>query len=294
VRTAALPDPGYGEVLLKVLVSGVCASEVADWTAGPGDDGDAGGLVLGHEPVGEVVAVGPDVTAFAAGDLVTGRVDAAFADLAIGDVRDLVPVPPGLDPAEALGEPLGCVVEALRRTRLDTGDRVAVVGTGFMGLVLLQLLRHAGTRQVVAIDPRPDAREQALIHGADAAAAPGEVDTDGDFDVVVEASGTAPGLDLATTLVRPHGVLSIMGYHQEPRTVDLRTWNWKAIDVVNAHVRDRDRLRESVRRGLDLVAAGRIDVGALVTHRFALDQVDAAFEALVAKEPGFVKAAIAR
>ncbi|WP_162605554.1 hypothetical protein [Jiangella ureilytica] len=146
---------------------------------------------------------------------------------------------------------------------------------------------------MVAIDPRPDAREQALIHGADAAAAPGEVDTAGDFDVVVEASGTAPGLDLATTLVRPHGVLSIMGYHQEPRTVDLRTWNWKAIDVVNAHVRDRDRLRESVRRGLDLVAAGRIDIGALVTHRFALDEVDAAFEALVAKEPGFVKAAIA-
>lgn len=296
VRTAELPDPGYGEVLLRVLVSGVCASEVADWTAGPGH-GDADGepAVLGHEPVGEVVAVGSDVTAFAAGDLVTGRVDAAFADLAIGAVRDLVAVPTGLDPAEALGEPLGCVVEALRRTRLDTGDRVAVVGTGFMGLVLLQLLRHAGTRQVVAIDPRPDAREQALIHGADAAAAPGELSPsgDGEFDVVVEASGTAPGLDLATTLVRPHGVLSIMGFHQEPRIIDLRTWNWKAIDVVNAHVRDRDRLRESVRRGLDLVASGRIDVGALVTHRFALDQVDAAFEALIAKEPGFVKAAIA-
>ncbi|MBB5787834.1 zinc-binding dehydrogenase [Jiangella mangrovi] len=289
VRSVELPEPGYGEVLLKVLVSGVCASEVADWTAGEP-------AVLGHEPVGEVVAVGPDVTAFAAGDLVTGRVDAAFADHATGDVRDLVPVPPGLDPAEAIGEPLGCVVEALRRTRLDTGDRVAVVGTGFMGLVLLQLLRHAGTRQVVAIDPRPDARELALVHGADAAVAPGEAAGtahDDAFDVVVEASGTAPGLDLATTLVRPHGVLSIMGYHQEPRTVDLRTWNWKAIDVVNAHVRDRDRLRESVRRGLDLVAAGRIDVGALVTHRFALDQVDAAFEALVAKEPGFVKAAIA-
>jgi 2-desacetyl-2-hydroxyethyl bacteriochlorophyllide A dehydrogenase len=290
LRSVELRPPGYGEVMLKVLVSGVCASEVADWAAGPGGQP----VVLGHEPVGEVVAVGPDVTAFAAGDLVTGRVDASFADHAVGDVRDLVLVPAGLEPVEALGEPLGCVVEALRRTRMDTGDRVAVVGTGFMGLVLLQLLRHAGTRQVVAIDPRPDAREQALVHGADAALAPGEAAPadDGEFDVVVEASGTAPGLDLATTLVRPHGVLSIMGYHQGPRTVDLQAWNWKAIDVVNAHVRDRDRLRESVHRGLGLVAAGRIDVGALVSHRFALDQVDAAFDALVAKEPGFVKAAL--
>ncbi|WP_162605555.1 alcohol dehydrogenase catalytic domain-containing protein [Jiangella ureilytica] len=140
VRTVELPGPGYGEVLLKVLVSGVCASEVADWTAGPQSPEPP---VLGHEPVGEVVAVGPDVTAFAAGDLVTGRVDAAFADLAIGAVRDLVPVPTGLDPAEALGEPLGCVVEALRRTRLDTGDRVAVVGTGFMAWYCCN---YSGTR----------------------------------------------------------------------------------------------------------------------------------------------------
>ncbi|TDD67422.1 hypothetical protein E1262_19295 [Jiangella aurantiaca] len=292
VRSVELRDPGYGEVLIQVLVSGVCASEVAEWTAGPAAPDSA--LALGHEPVGEVAAVGPGIAAVRVGDIVTGRVDASFADHTIGDVRDLVVVPPGVEPAEALGEPLGCVVEALRRTRLDTGDRVAVVGTGFMGLVLLQLLRHAGTRQVVAIDPRPDAREQALIHGADAAASPGEMGSPavGDFDVVVEASGTAPGLDLATTLVRPHGVLSIMGYHQGPRSVDLHTWNWKAIDVVNAHVRDRDRLRDSVRRGIDLVAAGRIDVGALITHRFGLEEVDAAFEALVAKEPGFVKAAI--
>ncbi|PZF82126.1 zinc-binding dehydrogenase [Jiangella anatolica] len=289
VRPVELREPEYGEVLLRVLVSGVCASELAEWTAGPAE----AEAELGHEPVGEVVAVGPEVSAVRVGDVVTGRVDASFADHAIAAVRDLVVVPPGVEPVEALGEPLGCVVEALRRTRLDIGDRVAVVGTGFMGLVLLQLLRHAGTRQVVAIDPRPDAREQALVHGADAAAAPGELAADGDFDVVVEASGTAPGLDLATALVRPHGVLSLMGYHLGPRTVDLQAWNWKAIDVVNAHVRDRDRLRESVRRGIDLVAAGRIDVGALVTHRFPLDQVDAAFEALADKEPGFVKAAIA-
>lgn len=292
VRSVELAAPGYGEVLLRVLVSGVCASEVAEWTAGP----DApGSLALGHEPVGEVVAVGPEVSAVRVGDVVTGRVDAAFADHAVADVRDLVVVPPGVEPGEALGEPLGCVVEALRRTRLDTGDRVAVVGTGFMGLVLLQLLRHAGTRQVVAIDPRPDAREQALVHGADAAWAPGEASgpsSDDAFDVVVEGSGTAAGLDLATRLVRPHGVLSIMGYHQGPRTVDLHAWNWKAIDVVNAHVRDRARLRDSVRRGIDLVASGRIDVGALITHRFALHDVDAAFAALVGKEPGFVKAAI--
>jgi threonine dehydrogenase-like Zn-dependent dehydrogenase len=75
--------------------------------------------------------------------------------------------------------------------------------------------------------------------------------------VVVEASGTQPGLDLAGKLVRAHGVLSILGYHQGgPRQVDVGMWNWKAIDVVNAHVRRRADLLESMRIGLELEAEG--------------------------------------
>jgi L-iditol 2-dehydrogenase len=66
-------------------------------------------------------------------------------------------------------------------------------------------------------------------------------------------------------------------------------WNWKAIDVVNAHVRRRADLMESMRIGLELTAKGLIDLGALVTHRYPLDEVDRAYADLQEKPPGFIK-----
>jgi threonine dehydrogenase-like Zn-dependent dehydrogenase len=290
------PDCEARQVLIRVIVNGVCASDLAEWQSDPPADP----LLLGHEPVGEVVAVGPGVDTCDIGDLVTGRIDPSFSDFALADQTDVVKVPPGLTPDAALGEPLGCIVEALRRTPLEVGDRIAVVGAGFMGLCLLQLLRHTPSSVIAAIDPRTDARAHALRHGADTAADPAALSAldpsppgaEPGFDVVFEASGSQPGLDLATELVRPQGTLSIIGYHQGLRTVDMHAWNWKALDVVNAHVRDRARLRDSIKRGLELAAAGRIDLASLITHRYALSEVDTAFTALIEKPSGFIKAVI--
>ena len=107
---------------------------------------------------------------------------------------------------------------------------------------------------------------------------------------------TIPGAELEAALrwlVREHGLLSILGYHQGgTREVDVQAWNWKAIDVVNAHVRRRDLLNDAIRRGLELTRLGRIRPGALVTHRFGLEGVGEAFEALAAKPAGFIKAVV--
>jgi threonine dehydrogenase-like Zn-dependent dehydrogenase len=279
-----------------VQANGVCASDLPTWA----NRQPAYPVELGHEPVGEVVAVGPGVD-LVIGTLVTGRVVPSFADFAVADVGDVVVVPSGIPPEHALGEPVGCVVEAVHRTPVRLADRVAVVGLGFMGLCTVQVLACQATARLTAIDLRADARGIALRLGADDAYHPGEVPEQlhhhdghrgGGVDVVVEATGTQSGLDLATSLVRPHGTISVLGFHQGLRQVDMHAWNWKAIDVVNAHVRDRDRLTRSIRAGLDLLAAKRIDLGPLVTHRFSLDQVDDAFEALSAKPAGFVKAVI--
>lgn len=292
VVTAPTPVCGPGEILVRVRYVGVCASEIPVWQAGP----DTEARVLGHEPAGDVVAVGPGVTCCAVGDLVTGRIHHTYAEYAIAAEQDIVVVPPGVSPiaATAGGEPLGCVVEGLRRTPIDVADRVAVIGAGFMGLCLVQLLARCCTGRLVAIDPRADACEQAVRDGADEALRPDAIRArdDNEFDVVFEASGSQPGLDLATELVAPHKTLSILGYHQQPRTVDMQTWNFRAITVVNAHVRDLGRLRGSTRRGLELVAAGRIDVAGLITHRYPLAELDQAFTALVGKPEGFVKAVI--
>jgi threonine dehydrogenase-like Zn-dependent dehydrogenase len=283
-------SPAAGEVLVRVLACGVCASELHAWE-GPLP---AYPVAMGHEPVGLVLETGSGVTGVAVGDRVTGRAGPAFADHLLADQDDLVVVPSGVSLEDCLGEPLGCVVEGLRRTRVGPGDSVAVVGAGYMGLLTIELLATTEAEGIVAIEPRQDARSVALELGADEVLAPGEVDARaGAFDVVIEATGTQAGLDSATGLVRDHGVLSILGFHQGGRrSVDMEAWNWKSIDVVNAHVRRRDLLNEAIRRGLDLVRLGRIRPGRLLTHRYPLEDLDGAFGALASKPEGFVKAIV--
>jgi threonine dehydrogenase-like Zn-dependent dehydrogenase len=289
VATQEYGAPAPGQILVRIVACGVCASELHAWE-GPLAEYPA---AVGHEPVGVVEKTGRDVASFEAGDLVTGRFGPSFADLAVVEVDDLVAVPSGVGASDAMGEPLGCVVEARRRTPVGIGDAVAVVGAGYMGLLMIELLGISGAGRIVVIDPRADARAVAVEVGAREALAPEDDLPAGAFDVVIEASGTQAGLDSATGLVREHGTISILGFHQGgDRSVDLETWNWKSIDVVNAHVRRRDLLNDAIRRGLELVRRERIHPTRLLTHRFPLEKVDDAFGALAAKPEGFVKAIV--
>ncbi|MBW3633507.1 MAG: alcohol dehydrogenase catalytic domain-containing protein [Chloroflexi bacterium] len=301
VVEASTPEPGPGEVLVRVMASGVCASELHPWADGrPGYPHR-----FGHEPMGVVVEIGPEVTRVREGDRVTGLFKGAYADLCLTTEAELLPVPEGIAEENALGEPLACLVNAQRRTPVELADRVALIGLGYMGLGMLQLLKLRGPSRIVAIDVREDARAAATSLGADEVYHPSELppeyvltnfgdwQSDRGFDVVVEGSGTQPGLTLAGEIVRAHGVLSILGYHQGgPRQVDVGMWNWKAIDVVNAHARRHADLIESMRIGLELAASGLIDLGALVTHRYTLDEVDRAYTDLREKPPGFIKAVV--
>ena len=295
------PAPGHGEVLVEVKVCGVCASELHPWMDRQPDYPQR----RGHEPAGVVRAVGPGVSRFQPGDRVTGLFQPAYSDFAVTLQDNLLHVPEDVPFELALGEPVACLVNAQRRTRVELADRVALVGLGFMGLGMLQLLKLRGPKQIIAIEPREDARRIALDLGATEIYHPDEVP--GDYfitdwsewespkgvDVAIEASGTQPGLTMAGKMVRAHGLLSILGFHQGGlRQVDVEMWNWKAIDVVNAHVRRHADLMESMRIGLDLMAAGHFSFEPLVTHRFGLDQVDQAFTALLEKPQGFMKAVV--
>jgi threonine dehydrogenase-like Zn-dependent dehydrogenase len=285
-------DPPPGAVRVKVVACGVCASELHAVE----DTLESYPVTIGHEPVGIIEAVGDGVQGLTAGIRVTGGFGPSFAEHVIADQAHVVVVPDELPTEDAIGEPLGCVVEGRRRTPVTAGDRIALVGAGYMGLLMLQVLNVSGAGHTVVIDPREEARTAGLTFGATEAIDPIEAsssDREEGFDVVFEATGTQAGLDLATALVREHGVLSILGYHQgAPRSVDMQTWNWKAIDVINAHVRRRDYLNEAIRRGLELTRLGRIQPGKLVTHRFGLDGVGEAFEALASKPNGYIKSIV--
>jgi threonine dehydrogenase-like Zn-dependent dehydrogenase len=295
------PEPGPGEVLVSVKVCGVCASELHPWM----DPRPSYPYRMGHEPAGVVQAVGAGVTRFRPGDRVTGLFLPSYSDFAVTRQENLLPIPDGIPFEYALGEPLACLVNAQRRTPIELADRVALIGLGFMGIGMLQLLKLRGPREIIAIDPREDARALAKELGADVVYHPQDVPADllltawenweqpYGVDVAIEASGTQAGLTLAGKMVRAHGLLSILGFHQGGlRQVDVEMWNWKAIDVVNAHVRRHTDLMESMRIGLALIEAGKFSFEPLVTHRFRLDEVDQAFTALLEKPQGFMKAVV--
>jgi threonine dehydrogenase-like Zn-dependent dehydrogenase len=184
------------------------------------------------------------------------------------------------------GEPLACAVNAFRRAEIAAGDVVAVVGVGFLGAVITQLAALAGAR-VVAIARRQPARDLAMAMGAAhavdfarAARLVGEL-TDGRLcDVVVEATGAQAPLDLAGELTRVRGRLVIAGYHQDGRRViDVGLWNWRGLDVVNAHERDPTVYLDGMERAARAVRAGRLDPRLLYGRRFGLAELKDAFEA---------------
>jgi L-iditol 2-dehydrogenase len=295
------PAPGDGQVLVKVVASGVCTSDLPVWRSGGGGRAP---VLLGHEIVGRVLAAGRHARGWAPGDLVTGLGGQGFAALAVLDADRILPVPAGIDPALALGEPVADLAEALSRTGMAAGDRVAVVGLGFMGLGLVQLVHDRAPGLLVGVDPLPAARERALSLGADLVFAPDEVPAefggsgspdraqDRRVDIVLEATGVTAGLKTAGALVRPYGTLCVVGYHHAgDAMMDMDLW-YKAVTIVNGFCPDQQRLIRAMRDALDLIASHRFTYAPLVTHRFGLDEADQAFGLMDARADGFVKAVL--
>ena len=274
-----VPRATAAEVVVRIEGCGVCGSNVPVWEGRPWFDYPLPPGAPGHEGWGYVEETGERVCFLS---------DRAFAEYAVVDENVLVPLPPELDGQPVPGEALGCAINVFRRSRIRPGETVAVVGVGFLGALLVQLAARAGA-EVVALARRPFARELALELGASAAAA----DWDGEVDCVIEAAGVQETLDLAAQLVRTRGRLVIAGFHQDgPRTIDLQSWNWRGLDVINAHEREPSAYLDGMRLAIDALAARDLDPSPLYTHVFPLDELGAALEAARTRADGFVKALV--
>ena len=294
-----IPEINDDEVLVKVRVCGVCASEIRSWVKGTG--GVNG--VLGHEAVGIIEDMGKNVKDFSIGDRVTGLIKAGFAEYAKVNYKDIVKVPEKLEDIEAIGEPLSCLISGAERTTVHLGDTVAVVGTGFMGLGFLQLMKLKGAGKIIAVDTREEGLQNALKFGADRAIFPHQVEDtlkvidwdhmNGGVNIAIEVSGTQKGLELAGDMTCVHGSLSIVGYHQNGlRSVNMELWNWKAITVINAHERRNHVHMKCMKAGLDLIASGDFNMIDMITHEFSLNEVDKAYKSMIDKPKGFIKSFI--
>jgi threonine dehydrogenase-like Zn-dependent dehydrogenase len=293
------PVPGDDQVLVDVVASGVCTSDIAPWRAGGSPEKP---IRLGHEIVGRVVSTGANATRWRTGDLVTGLGNHGFATRAVMDSDAIVPTPAGIEAAHAIGEPIADLEEALARTGATAGNRIAVVGLGFMGLGLIQLSKTRAPGLLIGVDPSQAARERALLMGADLAFHPDELpeefsanqprERDARMDIVLEATGVTPGLETSAKLVRPFGTLCVVGYHHAGTApMDMDLW-YKGATIVNGFCPDRSRLIIAMRNAVDLIATRRISYAPLITHRFSLDRVDEAYKLMEARDASFVKSVL--
>lgn len=302
LERTALPEPGPGQVRVRLEGCGVCASNLTpwegpEWMTFPTEPGG-----LGHEGWGVVDAVGEGVSDLAVGDRVAALSYRSYAEYDVADASACVKLPPELDGKPFPGEPLGCAMNIFRRADVQAGQTVAIVGIGFLGAILTRLATDAGAR-VIAISRRPFSLDVAKQFGA-AEVVPMDDHwaiiekvrelTGGRFcERVIEAVGKQWPLDLSAELCAERGKLVIAGYHQDgPRQVNMQLWNWRGLDVINAHERDPAVYAQGLREAVEAVASGRLDPAPLYTHAYPLERLGEALDATRDRPDGFLKALV--
>lgn len=302
IRQVPVPVPGPGQLRIRLEGCGVCASNIPpwegrEWFTYPMEPGQ-----LGHEGWGHVDAVGEEVRGFRVGDRVAAISQNAYAEYDLADADATVCLPPLLDDQPFPAEPLGCAINIFRRAHIHDTSTVAIVGIGFLGALLTRLAVNAGAR-VLAISRRPLALDFAKCMGADEVIPMDDHAriiervkqlTEGRFcDVVIEATGKQWPLDLSGELTAERGRLVIAGYHQDgPRQINMTLWNWRGLDVINAHERDPAVYLEGMKMAVEEVAANRLDPRPLYTHRFGLEKLPQALDMTRDRPDGFMKALI--
>ncbi|MBA1154766.1 MDR/zinc-dependent alcohol dehydrogenase-like family protein [Microvirga mediterraneensis] len=302
VSEVARPVPGRGQVRLRLEGCGVCASNLTPWAGPEWMQYPTEPGALGHEAWGFVDAVGEGVEDLAVGDRVAALSYKSYAEYDLAEADVVVRLPDALAGQAFPGEPLGCAMNIFRRSDIVAGQTIAIVGIGFLGAILTKLASDAGAR-VIAISRRPFSLELARRMGAvetipmdDHHAIIEQVKelTGGTFcDRVIEAVGKQWPLDLAGELTRERGKLIVAGYHQDgPRQVNMWLWNWRGIDVINAHERDPKIYVQGLREAVDAIASGRLDPSVLYTHTYPLERLDEALNATRDRPDGFLKALV--
>jgi (R,R)-butanediol dehydrogenase/meso-butanediol dehydrogenase/diacetyl reductase len=300
------PAPGPGELVLRVTACGICGSDLKLRGHMPG------GLVMGHEFCGDVVAVGGDtVGEWREGQHVTalpligcgrclaclagesahceqidmvgvGGSPGAFAEYVRVHSRETIGLPDSIDrDLGALVEPLAVGLHAVERSLPRAGDRALVIGAGPVGLSVMTWLAHFGVQELVVSDPSAVRRAAAEEFGATRTIDPTEEELEPRYDLVVECVGL-PGMTAASVgaAVR-HGRIVIAGVCTAPDPYVPISAVVKEVNMAFAVYYTRREFFSVV----DALARGTIDAAPFVTERVGLDGANDAFRALTeAKE----------
>ena len=304
-------DPGPGEIAVAVALGGICGSDLHYYHRGAvGDFQVREPLVLGHEVVGHVAALGSDTTGLPVGTPVAihpatpcgvchecaqqhrnvcahsrylgsaarfPHVSGGFTQRLVIQADQVRELPPGLDLHRAvLAEPLSVALHAVHRAGDVTGKRILVTGAGPIGCLVVAALRHAGAAEVIVSDLLETPLALALKVGATSivhADNPTDPAWPADVDIAIEASGSAAGLRSCVERVRRTGTIVLLGLLPPGETGFLgNVVVTREITMLGAFRFDRE-----FDEALALLANG-LPVDPIVSHTFPLTEAVAAFD----------------
>lgn len=296
------PQPNGNEVLVKLIGCGLCASNIPvwegrEWFSYPMEAG-----APGHEAWGIVVSTGPEVKNLKPGIRVAALNTEAFSEFILVNEDDAVPVPEQMKDAPFPGEPFGCTVNIMKRADIREGQTVCIVGLGFLGLSLIPLVKKAGAK-ILALSRRNASLQLAFQFGADEVIKMDDhyriidevkkLTKDKGCERVIECTGKQWPIDLAGELAATYGKIVIAGYHQDGlRNVNMQVWNWKGLEVVNAHERNAEKYRSGIREAAEAIVNGDLDPDLLLSHSFRFSELSEGLNTLTRCPDGLVKAYI--
>ncbi len=294
------PQPGENDVLLKVMSSGICGTDIHILRGEYLGDYP---VIPGHEFAGIVEAVGAGVTRFQAGDRVAVEPNVACDNCynclhnrhnfcsnwqAIGVTRPggmaqhvLVPEKStfaiGDLPFEhgAFVEPLSCVLHGVERARVRLADRVAILGAGPIGILLLQTVRLQGATRVTMVEKNPARAELAVACGAQRCFSRLDALEEDHYDVVIDATGVIPVMARAIDLARHGGTVLWFGVPPLGQRMELEPFKIfrKGLTVLSSFTSVRNSYQ-----AVALLQSGRVDVSNLISHQLPLDEFERGVE----------------
>ncbi len=318
------PKIGQGELLVKIMASGICGSDVMEWyriKKAP--------LVLGHEIAGEIVAVGEGVKRFMAGDRVTvahhvpcntchyclnGHYSVCetlrTTNFYPGGFSEYLRLPqinvdrgtfilPGEISYEegTFAEPLACTLLGQKKAGLQPGNSVLVIGSGISGLLHIQLARALGTGSIFAVDVNEYRMKMARQVGADFTIHAKEdvpdylrKNNNGRLaDIVIVCTGAPPAIQQAFNAVDRGGTILFFAPAEPNVSTSINLWDlWRNCNsVIMSYAGPPD----DTARAIELIRTGRVKVKELITHRLSLAETALGFK-LVAEAKESIKVII--
>ncbi len=321
LRRVPVPEPGPGEVLIKVHKTAICGTDVHiyDWTPWSAEHVKPP-MVIGHEYVGEIAALGAGVTGLTVGMRVSGEGhitcghcrnchtgniqwckntmsvgvdrDGAFAEYVCIPEKNVIIIDPQLDEdVVAFFDAFGNATHTALMFNL-VGEDVLITGAGPIGVIACGICKYAGARRVVITDMNEYRLDLARKMGADAAVNVAKEDlqevmkqqglVEG-FDVGLEMSGSGAAFKQLLSVMRNGGKVSLLGLGNGPISLDMNLIIGKGLTLQGIYGRKMDNWHQ-----MSYMVQGGLDLHPVITHRFHYTEFEKGFEAMHSGNSGKV------